>query len=185
VVSVNLRRMARRLKRPTRWLALASALLALGCAGAPPVSRERPLVLFPLPPEKPRVQYVGSLSSTADLPSHRSKFSEFLFGPPEVRHPLLKPINALLSGSELYICDTMLNTVVVYDLVSGDSHVLAGDRGIGKIQQPNNIAIDDEGRLLVADKARGAVLVYGPDERYLHAWGAAGRGCPRCRRGRA
>ena len=178
MVPVNPPGTAHRLRRLPCWLALASALLALGCAGAPPVARERPLVLFPLPPEKPRVQYLGSLSSTADLPSHQSKFAEFLLGPPEVRHPLLKPINALLSGSKLYICDTMLNTVVVYDLVSGDSHVLAGDRGIGKIQQPNNLAIDDEGRLLVADKARGAVLVYGPDERYLHAWGRPGEVAP-------
>jgi sugar lactone lactonase YvrE len=151
------------------------AVVLVGCAHWPSTQpSEQPSVFFPLPPLPPRVQYLGSISSPLDLPGTRSGFAEFILGPEPLRYPLVKPINAILVGSQLYICDTILNTVLVYDLVTGDVHPLAGDRGIGKIKQPNNIAVDEEGNLYIADKLRNAVLVYGPDERFLHAWGRPG-----------
>jgi sugar lactone lactonase YvrE len=107
----------------------------------------------------------------ADLPSSRSAFAEFILGPEPTQYPMAKPINAALNGQRLYVCDTVFNTVIIYDLVTGGAHRLAGDRGIGKIQQPNNIDIDNEGRLYVADKVRKAVLVYAPDESFVDAWG--------------
>lgn len=150
-------------------------LFVWGCAPIQPHKEASQPVLFPLPPEQPRIQYLGSIASTFDLPSPRSPLADFLLGAPLKRYPLLKPINTVLSGSKLYVCDTALSTVIVYDLASGETHSLAGDHGIGKIQLPNNITTDPEGRLLVSDKLRGAVLVYGPDERFQSAWGRPGQ----------
>ncbi|GAB4321398.1 MAG: SBBP repeat-containing protein [Candidatus Sumerlaeia bacterium] len=155
-------------------LAAAAAAAALcGCARGPAPSVREPL-LFPLPPLPPRVQYLGAVSSPKDLPRRRNAFAEFILGPEPIRYPLAKPIAAALSGSRLYICDTTLNTVLMYDLVTGEARPLLGDRGMGKIQQPNNIATDDQGHIYVADKMRGAVLVYGPDEQFMTAWGRPG-----------
>jgi sugar lactone lactonase YvrE len=156
-------------------LAFFTAVSMIGCSHwqarrAP----EQPPVFFPLPPMPARVQYLGSVSSPLDLPHKRGGFAEFVLGPEPVRYRLAKPINAVLVGNRVYICDTIMNTVLVYDLVTGDAHQLAGDRGIGKIKQPNNIAVDNEGNFYVADKLRNAVLVYGPDEQFLHAWGRPG-----------
>jgi DNA-binding beta-propeller fold protein YncE len=109
------------------------------------------------------------------LPSPRTPFADFLLGTPAKKYPLLKPINTVLSGTKLYVCDTVLSSVIVYDLASGETHVLAGDHGIGKIKQPNNITTDPEGHLLISDKLRGAVLVYGPDESFQAAWGRPGK----------
>lgn len=151
------------------------AVVLVSCAHWPsPQPSEQPPVFFPLPPMPARVQYLGSISSPLDLPHKRGGFAEFVLGPEPLRYPLVKPINAILKGNRLYICDTVLNTVLVYDLATGDAHPLAGDRGIGKIKQPNNIAADEEGNIYVADKLRNAVLVYGPDEQFLHAWGRPG-----------
>jgi len=65
---------------------------------------------------------------------------------------MVKPIQALLRGSRLYICDTILNTVLIYDLATGEAGRLPGDRGMGKIKQPNNMAFDEAGRLYVATR---------------------------------
>lgn len=153
------------------------ALLLAGCAGTPSGPPLLP-VLFPPPPVKARVQYLGAISSPDDLPHQRGGLAEFILGPPEAIYVPVKPIAATLVGERLYICDTVLNSVLVYDLVTGDAHPLLGDRGIGKIKQPNNIASDDEGRLYVADKLRQAVLVFGPDEGFIDAWGRPGEVAP-------
>lgn len=131
-------------------------------------------VFFPLPPDRPRVQYLGSISSPKDLPSRRGKFADFVLGPEPESAGLLKPNCALLAGSRLYASDTVLNTVIVFDLVSGETRPLLGDGGAGKIRQPNALKRDDRGNFYVADKVRQAVLVYGPDEKFLHAWGRPG-----------
>jgi hypothetical protein len=152
------------------FLMVAVCLTLSGCARRkiePPATP----VIFPLPPAKPRVQYLGSISSTDDLPRSRSAFAEFILGPEPTTYPMAKPINALLRDDRLYVCDTVFNTVIIYDLVTGKAHRLAGDRGIGKILQPNNLDFDEEGRLYVADKVRKAVLVYNADESFHDAWG--------------
>ena len=136
-----------------------------------PAPAKRGPLFFPPPPEKARLQYLGAVSSPDDLPRARSPFADFILGPKKDYDKIAKPISALLVGPRLYVCDTILNTVLVYNLMDGSAHPLAGDRGNGKISQPNNIADDDQGRLYVADKIRGAVLVYGPDEQFVAAWG--------------
>lgn len=156
-------------------LFLLGAILLGGCAtsGKSPEPPPTP-VIFPPPPERPRVLYLGSVSSTADLPHTRNAFAEFVLGPAPVSHPLAKPISATLRGQRLYVCDTVFNTVVVYDMTTGEAHRLGGDRGIGKIRQPNNLTFDDDGNLYVADRLRQAVLVYHPDESFKTAWGRPG-----------
>ena len=158
------------------WPALLVALALLAGCAHPPGGGSVKLspVIFPLPPEKARIQYLGSISSPADLPRRRSRFADFVLGTEPPKLAMIKPINAILVGSRLYTCDTILNTILVYDLVSGEAHALAGDGGQGKIKQPNNISVDEGGRFYVADKLRGAVLVYGPDEQFIAAWGRPG-----------
>jgi DNA-binding beta-propeller fold protein YncE len=67
-----------------------------------------------------------------------------------------------------------LNTVIVYDMDTGEARRLTGDAGNGKMQQANNIAIDETGKIYIADKIRQAVLVYDSDEKYLNALGRPG-----------
>ena len=150
------------------------ALLLLGaCARGPRETAGRPAqpIVFPPPPATARVQFLGSLFSTRDLPSRRSRWADFVLGEEPAQYPLVKPYAATLVGTRLYVCDTVLNTVLVYDLLHGGAHRLAGDHGLGKIQEPNAIAIGPDGKFYVADKKRHGVIVYGADEEYLAAWG--------------
>jgi len=155
-------------------LCFASVLFLGGCSRVPFSPAFDNPILYPPLPRKSRVQYLGSISSAVDLPDKRSGLLEFLAGPREATFPLVKPKNAVLDGVRLFVGDTVLNTVLIYDLVSGEAHQLAGDRALGKIRQPNNLAVDEEGLLYVADKEREGILVYGQDESFLRAWGRPG-----------
>lgn len=154
---------------------LLSLMSTAGCnrrVGTPP--RDRGPIFFPPPPVQPRVQYLGAVSSSADLPRPRRPFADFILGPAPLRYPLVKPISALISGTKLYVCDTILNSVLVYDLATGEAGPLPGDRANGKIKQPNNIAVDEMSRLYVADKDRGALLIYDSEGFFEYAWGRPG-----------
>lgn len=169
--------------RATRASVLGGAVLCVlwvitGCAGGTQTPVTTTPILFPPPPATAHVQYLGSVSSQADLPNTRGGFAEFILGPALPVYPLAKPISAVLHGSRLYICDTIFNSVLVYDLDSGQVHPLAGDRGMGKIKQPNNLAVDDAGRLYVADRERQAILVYNADESFDTALGHPGEAWP-------
>lgn len=163
--------------RIPQYAILAAVLLVLAaCALNPPAVRNVPAgtLFFPPPPNIPRVQHLAWITGTQDLPVRQNRFSEFVFGSEPQRLQLIKPISAILVGSNLYICDTVRNTVLVYDLAKGGARTMSGDFGNGKIKQPNSISVDDAGSFYVADRERGAVLVYGPDEKFLHAWGRPG-----------
>ncbi len=171
-----------------RWgcaVGVSVVLLLGGCAPAPPqtatpAAPAKPVV-FPLPPEQARVQYLGSISSTSDFTQPRPKggFAEFILGPEETgKLPIGKALSAQVRGKRLYVCDTDLNTVMIYDLVTGEAHRLKGDSGPGKIRKPNGLDFSDDGRMFIADKLRGSVLVYGPDEAFVGAWGRPGQVSP-------
>jgi sugar lactone lactonase YvrE len=160
-------------------MSIAPLLFLAACARTPePVAAPAAPLFFPPPPAPARVLYLGAINSAQDLPSRRGGFADFVLGPEPRRFPLAKPSNALLAGHKLYITDTTFNRVFIYDLVSGEASAPAGDRGNGKIGQPNNIDLDEAGNLYVADKLRQAVLVFGPDGAFLHAWGRPGEVAP-------
>lgn len=156
--------------------ALLAALLGQGCQTAAVDRAVQPAgaVLFPPPPAQARVQYLGSISSPKDLPSRRSQFADFILGPEPPSVAPLKPNEALLVESRLYVCDTVLNTVLVMDLATGKTRPFAGDRANGKIRQPNSIVRDEQGNFYIADKLRQAVLVYDAQENFLRALGRPG-----------
>ncbi|MCL5270034.1 MAG: hypothetical protein M1457_05675 [bacterium] len=157
----------------------AGAAIFGGCARAPqaPVRPEAPL-LFPAAPLPARVQYLGAISSPQDLPRRRTGFAELVLGPEPLRYPLVKPIAAILVDTRLYVCDTVLNNVVVYDMVTGEARELKGNRGGGRLQEANNITTDEQGRFYVSDKKRQAVMIYGPDEVFIKALGRPGEALP-------
>lgn len=144
--------------------------VSAGRLGAAPVT-----VFFPPPPERARVQYLGSVSSKKDLPTRRGSFADLVLGPEPDRYSLLKPNNALLIQDRLYVSDTVRNTILVFNLTTGEVRPFAGDAGNGKIKQPNNFTCDAQGNFYVADKIRQAVLIYGPDEQFQRALGRPGQ----------
>ncbi|HPK01819.1 MAG TPA: hypothetical protein PLS90_05130 [Candidatus Sumerlaeota bacterium] len=164
--------------RPCLLPALALLLSLAGCARAPRVEPAPGPLFFPPPPLPARVQFLGSVSSPLDLPRPRSGFADFILGPPPLKYPLVKPLAAALRDGKLYVCDSVLNTVIIYNLLTGEAGLLPGDAGNGKLQQANNLEFDEQGNLYVADKKRQAVLVYDARGAFVRAVGRPGEAEP-------
>jgi sugar lactone lactonase YvrE len=152
-------------------LLAASALLATACASAPAPPPPPSAVFFPAPPELPRVQYLTSFSGRKDVES-QSGFNRFVVGEQaDIR--LDKPYGVAIHRGRIYVCDTNA-TVVVFDLERRSFELLAGATGEGQLLAPVNVTIDAQGNKYVADPARGQVVVFGPDDRFLRAYGTPG-----------
>ncbi|MFQ5852444.1 MAG: 6-bladed beta-propeller [Candidatus Binatia bacterium] len=138
-------------------------LLAAGCARPRSVVTEmksmEPVLVWPLPPENPRIQYIRSIATPEDLGITKSFFSkvfEFFFGKSEerVRQPY-----GVASDSEgrVYIADSGLRIVHVFDLPGGKYWSIRGTSQ-EEFQFPVGVALDKEGRLYVSDAERGVVI---------------------------
>jgi DNA-binding beta-propeller fold protein YncE len=149
---------------------LGAALLAAACATAPAPRRDA-AVFFPPPPELPRLQYLTSFSGRKDV-EEQSGFNKFVVGEQQ-DVKLDKPYGVAIHAGKIYVCDTNA-TVVVFDLAARTFGVLAGASGQGRLVQPVNVTIDDQGRKYVADPGRGQIVVFDAEDQYLRAYGTPG-----------
>jgi hypothetical protein len=69
------------------------------------------------------------------------------------------------------VCDTILGTLWVVDFQAGEFHPIVGDHGLGKLKKPINVAMDKDGHKYVADIGRGQIVVFGPRDEYIGAFG--------------
>ncbi|MBI5739746.1 MAG: DUF4934 domain-containing protein [Nitrospirae bacterium] len=152
-----------------KYIAYAMCLLIIvGCA-APPKKDET--VFFPSPPELPRLQYLTSFSGSHDI-EEDSAFDDFVIG--AKRHRKLdKPYGVGIYDGKIYVCDTN-DTVIVFDLKAKKYETLKGVRGPGKLIQPLNISIEEDGTKYVTDPIRGQVVVFDKNDEYLTAYGSPG-----------
>lgn len=167
--------------RAGQWRRIAaSTATVLACvlvpAGCGPTVRERaPAVFFPPAPAPPRLQYLTRLSGRDDV-EKQSAFNRFVVGElPDVR--LDKPYGVAMRGGRIYVCDTN-GSVMVFDFAHRTYAPLEGATGQGVLRQPVNISIDEAGTKYVADPVRGQVVAFGPDEKYVTAFGTPGRWKP-------
>lgn len=167
-------------------MSLGSAII-LGCAAlsgcASPAGPVFPQLtdarVFPPPPDVPRIRYVGSLSTEADLKAGKSaweSFGEALFGKGSVRS-MLSPYAVYAQGNEVFICDGSAQVLHVFNLETrayrqwrpeaephGQSHPAEspsdGTKHALHFSQPVAITGDGKGRIFVADSVAGAIFVF-------------------------
>ncbi len=201
--------------------AVCTALLCGGCGG----NDERMLVLtdkeivWPEPPEEPRIKFVGAVSTQAQLEKDASwsrGLGEFFFGkgpigvlmgPYDVAVDrdqrlfvsdttggsvhifdlqrrryrqfsqlyddtnLLKPVSISLIEGKVYVVDSLLHKVCVFDK-EGD---FAFAFGAERFKRPSGIAYDSASeRIFVADTARHLVAVFSRNGDLLGEFGSRG-----------
>lgn len=152
--------------------ALLVALIA-GCAA--PSVKKGPAVFFPVTPELPRLQYLVSYTGLKDI-EEESAFDKFVAGEkPNLR--LDKPYGVGIYDGKIYVCDSNAG-VFVFDLKAKKYGPLEGSKGPGKLMQPLNIGIEEDGTKYVADPVRGQVVVFDRDDKYLRTYGTPGNWKP-------
>jgi hypothetical protein len=127
------------------------------------------VVLFPPPPATTRIQFLTQISSSDDLEGRRGGFHRYLFGE-EQPVTIIKPYGITVKGTRIYISDTGLAGLVIFDLARGMMEYFIPD-GKGLLQLPINCDVDEAGNLFIADANRKQIVVFDGEGNYLHAFG--------------
>lgn len=134
---------------PVRTFLLLGITLLAGCA---PRTAEKPVdLVWPNPPEPPRIKYIRSFSRADEFGTSGTKaWLEALFGE-ELSGTMAKPYGvATDKEGRVYVTDSGQGAVWVFDEKNNKVSFL-GISGQAKLQQPIGIAIDDRGIVFVSD----------------------------------
>ena len=131
-----------------------------GCATATPPPT--PHLVWPLPPESPRIHYVESFSGADHFaPKGRNWIKDAVVGPdPAERERLAKPFAVTTDPQgRVYVTDTGASRVWIFDGVKREVRFL-GESGQGALVTPSGVAVDARGTVFVADTRRDRVFAY-------------------------
>jgi len=149
-------------------LALLVPAAISGCTGQGRTTG--PVLLFPSPPEAPRVQFLTWASGAAQVEMPKSGLAEFaLGGEPLNRMGLEKPYGLVARDGVVYVCDTKIPGICRLDFKNRRFSVL-GTLGPGRLRKPINLTMDPLGYKFVADAQRNQIVVFGPDDEYVTAF---------------
>ena len=148
-------------------LGLSVALLGLvaGCFKmAVPEKKSATVILWPAPPEIPRISFVNAISRPVDMgitESIMQGFLRYLSGKPET--PMVNPHGlAVDAEGRLYVVDNYLRKVHVYD--QKEQKYFLFPAKTPAFVSPIGIAVDDRrGRIYVTDSAEAVIRVFARD----------------------
>jgi hypothetical protein len=159
-----------------RWISALFGVLALlaGCAAAPTKPKSAATAVFyPAPPDPPRIQHLATFASARDVSGSRGGLADFVLGEEGSENALVRPYGAALFQGKIYVADSKVPGLAVFDLVAQRYSTVEGS-GTGKMQRPINVTIEADGTKYVTDTGRDQVLVYDRDDRFVAAFGTKG-----------
>ena len=154
-------------------LACLGVILAglFGCAAEPVKKKNTANLMWPMPPEQPRIRFIAEYHGQNDL-SAKNELKAFLLDEDEPDRALQRPygVTASADGKLIYATDIKLNTVLIFDLAKKEVRPLKTD-AYGVMYKPQEIRIDSQGRIFVSDSERKKVLVLSPEGKTLMVLG--------------
>lgn len=138
----------------------AAALAVTACATAKPLSTSE--LVWPAPPEQPRVRYVETFERRNHFGTKGSdRFKEALIGPET--HNLLrfgKPLAVTADAKgRVYVTDTGGGAVWIFDREKQEVRILSG-AGSVRLVTPAGVAVDARGVLFVSDTKHDRVFAF-------------------------
>jgi DNA-binding beta-propeller fold protein YncE len=159
----------RAMKKQQKVLLISVIMLAVtifagpsGCVQTIDKTREPfPEILWPEPPETPRIRFVGAVSEPEDLQIRAGWFSKFLgylLGKSETS--MVAPYGVEIDDSgRLYVVDTFLRTVHVFDGKGKKYYTFPAEKA--NLVSPIDIAVDHAGgRIYVSDSKQGVLKIF-------------------------
>ena len=121
-------------------------------------------LVWPLPPQEPRIAFVQSINSSQDIGAEKRSFlQKLVFGQQGPQVFLVKPYGVTTdSRGYIYVTDTGRPRVAVFD-PSGKKAWYMGDQGRGQLTLPIGITSGPDDSIYVCDAGQKQVVVYGPD----------------------
>jgi DNA-binding beta-propeller fold protein YncE len=156
-----------------QFLTVLIAVLCFGCASSPEKKRD---IVWPAPPEQPRIKYVKSVSSEADVekPSFWKGLKTVLTGK-EPKPGLDKPyaVHADRQG-RLLVADSAWGKILVFDF-NLNSFSIIGVDGPGILNKPQGVTTDSSLRIYVTDVSQRRGVVFDRGGKFLFAFGEQGK----------
>ena len=151
-------------------LLTAITIAVTGCA--PPVVQKKEInIVWPLPPEEPRIKFVRFIRSTDDIGKELS-FSDSVFGD-EAASGFAKPYGVVVDKKGvIHVSD--IGAVWAIDIENHDYSFIGDKPGAGRLRIPLALATSADGRLFVSDLASDRVFVFS-DGRNIGALGQEGK----------
>ena len=144
---------------------ILAVILLLGpaaCVKNTHIAKETPPdIVWPQPPEIPRIRFVGAVSKPQDLqirPGVFRRFFDYLIGKTEM--PMVAPYGVETdSAGRLYVVDTFLKKVHVFDVKRSAYYSFPSDKP--NFISPIDIAIENtSGSIYVSDSKEGVVKIF-------------------------
>lgn len=122
-----------------------------------------PDIVFPLPPEKPRIKYINSISNNLDVePPKKKGWLKKLINEEESTQivGMVRPSSVAVDSTErIFVADPLSAAVFVFDLKTKKMDLL-GTKGRGRLTSPFGLAVDKNDNVYVSDTAQKRVNVY-------------------------
>ncbi len=166
-------------RRAVQAAAAIGALVAAGTGlGWPAMAVAQDAVqelVWPLPPDVPRIRYVGALRSESDIGKKGSflgGLSRAITGKGSGDLSILRPNDVYAADSmRVFVSDGAAGAVMVFDRGAGEVRIIGGKEGFGALMKPMGLGGDGRGRVYVADPSAHRVVMFGPNEEFLAAFG--------------
>jgi DNA-binding beta-propeller fold protein YncE len=166
-----------RLAAITALMILVSVLSIVSCGllqtSPPELPQELPELVWPNPPEIPRIKYLKSIATPMDLGIRKSvwrKIWEFIVGSEEEK--IVKPYGIKTDAAgTIYIADSVDRVIHIFD-PERKSYRKIGDPTILKL--PIDLAITPRGEVFLSDAELGLVFKYDSGGKYIGQIGREG-----------
>lgn len=165
-----------KMKKTIRLLKIVLVIAALpGLAAAtekpknqPPVDKSQ--LMWPLPPDKPRVKFVQELTNNFDIETRKKKsWVDKMVGnaDPNATELFEKPAGiATDSRGRVIFASTQRSVVFIIDQAQKKVTRVQGDRGL-ILQTPLGVVVDAKDNIFVSDPLQHMVLKFDPDGHLL------------------
>ncbi|MCX7770096.1 MAG: hypothetical protein N2202_03325 [Proteobacteria bacterium] len=126
-------------------------------------------LVWPAPPNKPRIELVKVITSPFDTSkvveeTKVSKIVKWLLGE-EVQeiNSFFRPYSVYKNGGKIFVVEQGLFSVVVMDIEKGKTSFLQLTPAGDILYYPTSVTADDEGNIYVCDPEKERIVVYNPN----------------------
>ncbi|MEW6570030.1 MAG: 6-bladed beta-propeller [Nitrospirota bacterium] len=151
--------------------------ISSGCATMPSVdisSSEpglqslKPGLVWPPPPQTPRIQYLRSIKSPSDIGLRKSLFRktlEAISGKEEIEGILLRPYGIYVYSDKIYATDPGIHCLHVFDTKKRKYFKITDIKG-KELISPIDVAVDKDENIYLSDSVLKRVSVFDKDRNY-------------------
>ncbi len=162
------------------WILTFGFIVLLSSCASPDLQpkgdRPSSTIVWPLPPEQPRIAFMRNIAEPNDLGIKKSFFRkvfEFIVGKEAEPH-LIRPYGVFSDGKgKLYVADTGLQAVHIFDFdkkIYTQIFKLPG----GRLLSPIGVTSDPSGKIYVSDSVINRVFVYSSKGEFSYVIGKEG-----------